>query len=262
MGVSYLYYIRRMYLMYVDESGDCGLVNSPTNHFVLSGIVIHESQWRNVLSSLVKFRRYIKNTKGLKIREEIHANAFISKPKTLSRIKRNDRLDILKKCLEWIENQQEIKIISVVINKSNKSGDIFDMAWNTLITRFENTINSGNFKLSPNPQDKGLIICDNTDAIKLRGILRRMRHINTIPSKIYQHTTVNVQVQSIIEDPVFRDSSNSFMHQMADVLAYFVRQKHEPNSYIRNKGAVTFYDKLSGCVTKQVSRQKNGIVYI
>ena len=31
-----------MYLMYVDESGDSGLVNSPTRYFVLTGMVVHE----------------------------------------------------------------------------------------------------------------------------------------------------------------------------------------------------------------------------
>ena len=34
-----------MFLMYVDESGDSGLINSPSTHFVLSGLVIHESDW-------------------------------------------------------------------------------------------------------------------------------------------------------------------------------------------------------------------------
>jgi hypothetical protein len=30
-----------MYFMYVDESGDPGLVGSPTRYFTLSGLVIH-----------------------------------------------------------------------------------------------------------------------------------------------------------------------------------------------------------------------------
>ena len=31
-----------MFLMYVDESGDAGLVGSPTRYFVLTGLVVHE----------------------------------------------------------------------------------------------------------------------------------------------------------------------------------------------------------------------------
>jgi len=49
-----------MYLMYVDESGDTGVVNSPTSYFGLSGLVIHESQWRNFVSQLVGFRKTLK----------------------------------------------------------------------------------------------------------------------------------------------------------------------------------------------------------
>jgi len=34
-----------VYLMYVDESGDTGLDGSPTDHFVLTGFVVHEADW-------------------------------------------------------------------------------------------------------------------------------------------------------------------------------------------------------------------------
>jgi hypothetical protein len=42
-----------MYFMYVDESGDCGLNNSPTKYFVLTGLVIHELRWKQCLESLL-----------------------------------------------------------------------------------------------------------------------------------------------------------------------------------------------------------------
>lgn len=45
-----------MYLMYVDESGDPGKINSPTNDYILSAIVIHESAWQNLLNDLIAFR--------------------------------------------------------------------------------------------------------------------------------------------------------------------------------------------------------------
>ena len=75
-----------MYLLYVDESGDTRVVNSPINYFILTGIVMHEKSWRNVLQALVIFRRNLKTTKGLKMTEEIHAVDFISRPGALVRI--------------------------------------------------------------------------------------------------------------------------------------------------------------------------------
>lgn len=50
-----------MYLMYVDESGDSGLTNSPTQFFVLSGLVAHEIRWLPVLQQIMQFRRWIRN---------------------------------------------------------------------------------------------------------------------------------------------------------------------------------------------------------
>jgi hypothetical protein len=69
-----------MYLMYGDESGDSGIVNSPTRYFVLSGLVLHELRWQPYLDHLVKFRRSLKQAYGMRLREEFHAAAMITRP--------------------------------------------------------------------------------------------------------------------------------------------------------------------------------------
>src|ERR1700742_2062235 len=98
-----------MYLMYVDESGDIGqLPASPTRYFILSSIVIHELKWRDILQDLFRFRQMLKITKGLMIKEEIHCTKFISRPGALVRIPRNDRLDIIKKCIDWLNTQNDM----------------------------------------------------------------------------------------------------------------------------------------------------------
>ena len=80
-----------MYLLYADESGDTGLQSSPTNYFLLSSLVVHETRWRDFLNDIVAFRRHLRATKGLKLREEIHAAPFITNPGALVRIRRNGR---------------------------------------------------------------------------------------------------------------------------------------------------------------------------
>jgi len=69
--------------MYVDESGDTGLVNSPTTHFALSGLVIHEGFWRTFTTQMVTFRQTLKAAYGLPVRTEIHASDFIQSPPIL-----------------------------------------------------------------------------------------------------------------------------------------------------------------------------------
>lgn len=253
-----------MYLMYVDESGDVGIVNSPTRYFILSAIVVHELRWKNTLRGLVEFRRMLRDTKGLKLREEIHSNEFITRPGDLKRIKRNDRLDILKKCMDWMNGQHHINIFSVAVDKEGRKDDIFELAWNTLIMRFENTIRHNNFSGPQNADDRGIILSDNTEGEKLRKLVRKMRHFNTIPNtqQLYSGGFRNLKLEYVIEDPVFRDSQHSFIHQMNDVVAYCVRQRYEPNSYMKKKGGHNFYKRIDNVLTKEVSKNGLGIVEI
>lgn len=245
-----------MYLMYVDESGDVGLNNSPTRFFVLSAIVIHESKWKETLSNLVAFRKMLRDTKGLKLREEIHCTELINKPKELVRIKRNDRLDIIKKCIDWLDSQTDINVFSVIIDKQGRTDDIFEFAWNTLLMRFENTIKYGNFSGPKNNDEKGMVLSDNTEGEKLRKLIRKMRHYNTIPNNkgLYTDGYRNIKLEYVIEDPVFRDSRFSLLHQMNDVVAYCVRQKYEPNAYMRKKGGHNFYKRLANVAVSVVSK--------
>lgn len=75
--------------------------------------------------------------------------------------------------------------------------------------------------------------------------------------------SVSLGYAGVIEDPVFRDSQHSFIHPMNDVLAYCVRQRCEPNSYMKKKGGHNFYKRLFDFATKQVSKNNDfGIVEI
>ena len=136
-----------MYLMYVDESGDDGILNSPTEFFVLSGLVMHELRWRDCVGRIYDFRKRMRDKFGLRIREEIHASHMISRPGELRRIRKNDRLTILRHFVDEIANLPDISVINVVVDKRPKDleADIFSLAWRALIQRFENTISHRNF---------------------------------------------------------------------------------------------------------------------
>jgi len=251
--------------MYVDESGDTGTLNSPTHYFILSGIVFHELRWNQILTELVAFRRLLRESKGLKLRDEIHSTDLINHPGELIRIKRNDRLDIIKKCIDWLDCQHDISVFSVIVDKHNTSHDVFEKAWNALVMRFENTIRYKNFRGPQNADDRGIILSDNTDGQKLTKLIRKMRHYNSIPNDkgFYTGGFRNIKLQYVIEDPIMKDSKNSFIHQMNDVLAYCVRQKYEPNAYMKKKGGHNFYKRLSKVSLKVVSNKNDfGLVEI
>ncbi len=255
-----------MYMMYVDESGDTGLGNSPTRYFVLSGVIIHELQWRIVLDRIVDFRRRMKNKFTLKLREEIHAAHMLNSPGELVRIPRNDRLTILRHFADEIASLPSISIINIVVDKRGKPSnyDVFENAWRALIQRFENTIVHHNFPGPRNADDKGMIFPDATDVKKLTRLIRRMRQYNPVPNH-HGLGYRNLQLTQVIEDPIFKNSELSYLIQVADLSAFLLYQKLSPSAYMRKKGASNYFSRLDNVLCKVAGANcqwASGIVWL
>lgn len=251
-----------MYFIYVDESGDAGLQNSPSQYFCLSGFVVHEMRWHETLEAIIHFRQYLRKKYGLKLREEIHAAGYIHKPRELARIPKSMRLRILRDTIDFQASLVEVSIINVVVDKSNKTSeaDIFDMVWQTLIQRFHNTLSHKNFPGPNNIDDRGMLIVDQTDEKKLRNLSRRMRRYNPIPSA-YGGSAIAHPTITIVEDPVHRNSSHSYFIQLSDVNAYFLSQKYKPCGYVQRKGGKNYIARLEPVLCTVASRNNQlGII--
>ena len=234
-----------MYLMYVDESGDSGIEDSPTTHFALSGLVVHESQWRGLTDRLLAFRKTMRSVHGLPLREEIHASTIIRSP-PVPEMKRHIRLTILRNLLDEIAKQNYISVTNVIVAKANKpvGYDVFENAWRALFQRFENTIKYGNFP-GGFRKDHGLVITDATEGKKLQKLMRRMSVYNPIPNQAWAGLGYrNLPLLRMIEDPYPKDSRDSHLIQAVDTTAYFLLQKYHSNSYIRKQGAQNYVSRL------------------
>lgn len=255
-----------MYLIYVDESGDPGMLNSPTKHFVLSGLVIHETRWNAYLDNLVAFRKRMRNSFGLRLKDEIHAAHFISSPGAVAYLRRDVRLSILRFFIDEIKAMTDFRAINVVVNKQSKAPDydVFRNAWRALIQRFSNTMAYRNFPSTANPEDCGLVIPDQTNVKKLTTLLRQMRRFNPVPNQQqYGPGYRNLRIRNMVEDPFFKDSSESYFIQAADLVAYFLYQEIAPNSYIRRKGARQYFGRLAPIYCRQAApNDPRGIVWL
>ena len=257
--------IASMYLMYVDESGDSGLQNSPTRYFVLSGLVVHELRWQQTLDQLVDFRKRMRATFGLLMREEIHAGQMLSRPGPLVRIQKNDRLAIIRHLLDELAEMTFLNVITVRIDKNGKEPgyDPFEKAWQALIQRFENTMSNSNFPQPRNPSERGLIVCDETDEASLRNVFRRLRVYNPVPHNRARFGAGYRQlpVQSLVEDPIMRRSHQSYFIQAVDAVAFSAYQLYAPSGYVRTKGAKNYYGRLAPIhCTVASPRNRYGIV--
>ncbi len=243
-----------MYLMYVDESGDTGLVGSPTRFFVLSGIVVHESAWREFVQMLIAFRRTLRSVYGLPVRTELHASEYLNS--RVHGLARHDRLAILRNSLDQLAKCNLISITNVVVDKQGKplEYDVFHSAWGVLFQRFENTLIAGNFP-GGYRRSHGLIITDATAGHKLARLVRKMAVHNYIPSgPAFGGGSRNVPISRVIEDPFGKDSRDTLPVQMADIVAYFLAQRLAPNSYVRRQKAQLYFDRLGPALNKHASR--------
>ena len=110
-----------------------------------------------------------------------------------------------------------MKIISVVIVKDRlqkKDVEILDLALTYSVQRVEND-------LAADPQNRFEIITDRGRVGKMRKTTRRVQKINFIPSK-FGPTPRRQEIQKLIEDPLPKDSSESYFIQLADLVACVV----------------------------------------
>lgn len=236
-----------MYLMYADESGDSGMVNSPTRFFCLSGLVVHELRWRDCLEELIRFRQAMRNKFGLRLREEIHARSLISRPGRLMRIPRHDRLAILRHFADALAAMPELNIINIALDKHGKQQnyDAFDLAWKALIQRMENTLRCQNFPGPKNPDERGLVFCDGIGDKKIVQLIRKMRGYNPVPVQQWFGSGYrNLGLSYVLEDPSFRNSAHSYFIQAVDTAAFLLHQYLAPNGYMRKVAGQNYFRRL------------------
>jgi hypothetical protein len=243
-----------MYLMYVDESGDTGLARSPTSYFALSGLVVHESKWRDFVAQTAAFRKTLKAAYGLPVRTEIHASAFIQTPPIVG-MQKHIRLAILRNLLDELATMNFVSITNVIIDKTTKAApyDVFENAWRALFQRMENTLKYGNFP-GAHRNDYGIVLTDATDGRKLQRLMRKMNVYNPIPHMGWAGPGArNIPILRIIEDPHPKDSKDSYFIQACDTAAYFVMQAFKPNSFIRRSGAHNYIRRLQPVLNTRAS---------
>lgn len=250
-----------MYLMYVDESGDPGLNNSPSQYFILSGLVVHELKWRDLMNDVQAIRKSIKEKYGIGVRDEIHCSEFIRKAH-ISGIPKHIRLQVLRDITRELAKINYISITNVCIDKQGKPADydVFLVAWKNLFQRFENTLMYRNFPGPVNTQDMGIIFCDDTSGKELQKLVRKMSVYNPIPNQ-GRAGYRDMPIKMIVEDPNMRDSKDSLIIQMADLCAYMMYQHKSPNAYIQKKTGRGFFKQLTPILNLKASpRSAHGIV--
>jgi hypothetical protein len=239
-----------MFIMYVDESGDPGTHIYSSPHFILSGLIIAQSEWDSYLLKLKTFRKNLKQQYGLNQRTEIHASELIrvGELKEYKEIHKSKRIAILKDyCTQIPIIFSTATIINVCITiNEHPNEDVFNLAWSRLLQRFDTY-------LKKNAKDKGIIVADDTDSTKLMSLQRKMRIYNPIPSH-YQEAFYNAPIDNIIEDTFSRASHHSYFLQSVDVIAHILYRKEFPKGSLKKYGLEHLFQKFEPILLKKASK--------
>jgi hypothetical protein len=207
-------------IAYYDEAGDDGFPSYSSPMFALSAVYMHYLQWRPNFERIQEFRRGLKRDFGLPVKLEMHTKYFIlgKKPYRSIRIAEQDRIQVLDLFADLIGSLQ-LKIINVVINKANLPPHwtgVLDTALKFSVQRIENDLDP-----TQNPEARFMIITDPGRVGAMRATTRRVQRINYIPSR-FGSGPYRREITALIEDPIQKDSKESYFIQLADFLSFVV----------------------------------------
>lgn len=209
-----------MHLAYFDESGDDGFPRYSSPLFVLSCCYLHYLSWKPTFERLLAFRRQLAKDFGLPVKVELHTRYFLlnKKPYRGFGIADEDRVAIIMQFCQLIATLS-LRVVNTAIVKPRVASsryDVLDWALKMSIQRVENDLNP-----TRNTSARFLMITDEGRVGKMRSTARRMQRINFIPSK-FGAETYRKEIEALIEDPLPKDSKDSFFIQICDLIAFVV----------------------------------------
>ncbi|MER7073232.1 DUF3800 domain-containing protein [Terrabacter sp. NPDC000476] len=202
-----------MLLAYIDESGDSGQTNG-SNTYTLGCVLVRDTAWPDVFDNFLQFRRFVRARFGILLRDEIKANYLLRGGGDLKRFGFGEgiRHDIYRMHMR-LAPKLGLQVFAVVIDKTKIQvwRNPRDIAWGFLLQRLE--------RMSTKSGEPIMVIHDEGDSHAIRGLARKARRANT-PGSAFGVGHLSLPARLILDDPVPRNSSQSFFIQLADLSAY------------------------------------------
>lgn len=219
------------YLVYCDETGDDGLIQYSSDHFVLTSIYMPAEKWQTNFDIFRDMRRQLKADFGLHIKEEFHTRQFLTDKNPYRKYGWTfaEKREIIKRYTIAVSSL-ELKCINVIIDKTKVKQETYPVLENALtysIQRIEN---------DSNKQWKYVIVSDKGRVGAMNRAARKIRSFNPIPS-MFGEDYRNQPIKNMVEDILEKDSQESYFIQICDFISYFAhlyftihdREKSLPN---------------------------------
>lgn len=214
-----------MWLLYVDESG--GVQEVDQHHYVLAGVAAHEKQPYFMQQEFDQLQNELLPT--VKTSIEFHASAIRNgKGEPWESMERKDREFVLTRAYEKIgATADNVSIFAVVMEKASFTAiDPVQRTCEELAGHFDAFLEYLETRPgSKNDKERGLMIFDESN------------HEKTLHALIEQYRSTGAsfgKVRHLADIPLFTDSRQTRMLQIADLIAYatFRRYEHGDAKYL------------------------------
>lgn len=203
-------------LAYVDESGDTGdVAGGGTVTYSLGCVLIDADDWPTAFDEVLDFRRRIRASYGVPMRAELKANYLLRSGGSIRSLALapNERHLIYRAHLRVLKDLPA-RAFGVVVDKRTTTrtpAGVFDLAWETLLQRLSLT--------SAKEDVTFMIVHDEGENDAVRRWVRQARRYLTAGSA-FGTGSLSVTAKRLVDDPVPRNSAQSYMIQLADLVAY------------------------------------------
>lgn len=204
------------HLAYFDESGDAGLVNSPTQFFVLACVLVPEAEWMSSLDALVLLRSRLRARHGIATRPEMKSTDIRRGrgPLLGLRLSPVDRMRLFRGLMIYQARAlPSIRTFAIAINKAAcalKGREPRETAWQYALQRVDRFCKAAD--------SRAILFPDEGHGSFIKKLTRRYRRFQHIRGA--HGGTRDIPLLRILEDPNDRQSHDSYFIQLADWNAY------------------------------------------
>lgn len=202
----------------MDESGDPGLVGqgSPMPTYTVGAVCVPDARWVGLFEELIQFRRSLRHNFGFYMREEIKGSELAKGSGPWLRLGLSDkkRKYIYRSFMRLQGGSQAVKTYAVVVHKAacDDPEMVRRTAWRYALQRVE--------RLATKHNTTAMLFPDSGQYVWMRRLTREMRRHSVVGSMFGGSTLDRPLLKVLVDDPVERDSEQSYLIQLADLNAY------------------------------------------
>jgi hypothetical protein len=210
-----------VYFAYIDESGNTGIPPKGSRTYTLGCVLLDAAEWPATFDEMIDYRRFLRARFGIPVRAELKANHLLRnsgafRPLALSE---SARRAVYRQTMRIVP-KLGLSAFAVVIDKTLRTNvDHRSIAWEFMLQRLERFSTKGGVPL--------MIVHDEGEATLVRKYVRKARRAGMAGS-MFGSGILKVPARFFVDDPVARDSSQSYFVQVADLVAYAAFRKHFP----------------------------------